>query len=182
MPIGSIVLAGGQSSRFGTDKCAQTIAGRTLIETVIGHLGSLSSEILIVVSGGQSRSLHLHPMARTVGDLYPGKGSLGGLHAGLTYSTCSHSLAVACDMPFLNLDLLRHMIELSPDFDVVIPRVGDKKEPLHAIYSKIGVRTPEFDIDVRAPNRGFRPANRRWSDMAQTVGIEQLTDFELSSL
>jgi len=80
--------------------------------------------------------LHLHPMARTVVDLYPGKGSLGGIHAGLTYSTCSHSLAVACDMPFLNLDLLRYMIELSPDFDVVIPRVGDKKEPLHAIYSK----------------------------------------------
>lgn len=87
--------------------------------------------------------MHLHPMARTVGDLYPGKGSLGGLHAGLTYSTCSHSLAVACDMPFLNLDLARHMIELSPNFDVVIPRVGDKKEPLHAIYSKDCLRPIE---------------------------------------
>ncbi len=58
----------------------------------------------------------------------------------------------------------------------------DPRSVLHAIYSKIGVRPPEFDIDVRAPNRGFRPANRRWSDMAQTVGIEQLADFELSSL
>ncbi len=39
-------------------------------------------------------------------------------------------------MPFLNPDLLRYMINLSPDFDVVIPRVGNKMEPLHAIYSK----------------------------------------------
>ncbi|MEE9491371.1 MAG: hypothetical protein V3V80_03615 [Dehalococcoidia bacterium] len=40
------------------------------------------------------------------------------------YSTGFHNLAVACDMPFLNLNLLRYMIDLPPDFDVVMPRIG----------------------------------------------------------
>ncbi len=45
-------------------------------------------------------------------------------------------LVVACDMPLLNLNLLRYMILLSANFDVVIPRIGGKTEPLHAVYSK----------------------------------------------
>ncbi|MCK4362854.1 MAG: molybdopterin-guanine dinucleotide biosynthesis protein MobA, partial [Dehalococcoidia bacterium] len=41
-----------------------------------------------------------------------------------------------CDMPFLNIDLLRYIMELSPGFDVVIPRVDEGVEPLHSVYSK----------------------------------------------
>ena len=47
-----------------------------------------------------------------------------------------HSLVVACDMPFLDTGLLGHIIQLSPAFDLVIPRVGGMVEPLHAVYSK----------------------------------------------
>jgi molybdopterin-guanine dinucleotide biosynthesis protein A len=39
-------------------------------------------------------------------------------------------------MPFLNVNLLRYMIDISPGFDVIIPRVDDQMEPLHAVYSK----------------------------------------------
>jgi molybdopterin-guanine dinucleotide biosynthesis protein A len=69
-------------------------------------------------------------------DLYPGKGSLIGIYTGLVHSANFLNLAVACDMPFLNLDLLRYMVNISPGFDVVIPRIGDQMEPLHAVYSR----------------------------------------------
>lgn len=69
-------------------------------------------------------------------DLYPGKGALGGIYTGLVSSANFHNLTVACDMPFLNIELLRYMIELCPGFDAVVPRVGRNVEPLHAIYSK----------------------------------------------
>ena len=70
-------------------------------------------------------------------DLYPGKGPLVGIYTGLLAAESSHSLVVACDMPFLNIELLRYMIELSPGFDAVVPRLGERKvEPLHAIYSR----------------------------------------------
>ena len=133
----SIVLAGGRSSRLGKDKCIQVIAGKSALERTISHLRSLSTEILIVISPRQSSSSFPSLNGtETVVDLHPGKGSLGGIYTGLMYSHSFYNLAVACDMPFLNTPLLRYMMELSPDFDVIIPRIGEFREPLHAIYTK----------------------------------------------
>jgi len=138
LTITSIILAGGRSSRLGREKLAEVIAGKSLIERAISSLSSLSQEILIVISQKQARSslsLYTYPEAKTVVDLYSGKGSLIGIYTGLTHSANFLNLVVACDMPFLNLDLLRYMVNISPGFDVVIPRIGDQMEPLHAVYS-----------------------------------------------
>ena len=133
----SIVLAGGRSSRLGNEKHTEIVAGKSLMERTIGYLSTLSAEILIVIYNRQSKSVFSsYAEAKTVVDLYPGKGALGGIYTGLVYSASFHNLAVGCDMPFLNLDLLRYMIDLSPDFDVVMPRIGELKEPLHAVYTK----------------------------------------------
>ncbi len=139
MTITSIILAGGLSSRLGREKLAEVIAGKSLIERAISSLSSLSHEILIVISQKQARSslsLYTYPEAKTVVDLYPEKGSLVGIYTGLVHSTNFLNLAVACDMPFLNPDLLRYMINISPGFDVIVPRVDGWMEPLHAVYSK----------------------------------------------
>jgi len=132
----SIVLAGGRSLRLGRSKCLETINGTSLIEWVIERLKSVSSRILIVTSQEQL-DLPATCGAEVVVDLYPGKGPLGGIYSGLLASESSHILVVACDMPFLNIELLGYMIELSPGFDAVVPRLGEGKvEPLHAIYTK----------------------------------------------
>lgn len=132
----SIVLAGGKSLRLGKSKCLETINGKSLIERVIERLKSVSSRILIVTSQEQL-DLPATCEAEVVVDIYPGKGPLGGIYTGLLASESSHILAVACDMPFLNIELLRYMIELSPGFDAVVPRLGERKvEPLHAIYAR----------------------------------------------
>jgi len=139
LTITSILLAGGRSSRLGREKLAEVIAGKSLIERAISSLISLSQEILIVISLKQARSslsLYTYPEAKTVVDLYPGKGSLIGIYTGLVHSTNFLNLVVACDMPFLNVNLLRYMIDISPGFDVIIPRIDDQMEPLHAVYSK----------------------------------------------
>jgi len=132
----SIVLAGGKSLRLGKNKCLETINGKSLIERVIERLKAVSSRILIVTSKEQL-DLPATGDAEVVVDFYPGKGPLGGIYTGLLASDSSHTLAVACDMPFLNIELLHYMIELSPGFDAVVPRLEEGKiEPLHAIYSK----------------------------------------------
>ena len=133
----SIVLAGGRGSRLGKEKHTEEVARESLIERTIGNLSLLSTEILIVISNRQSKSnFSSYAEAKTVVDLYPGKGPLVGIYTGLVHSSNFHNLVVACDMPFLNLDLLRYMIDLSPGFDVIMPRIGDYKEPLHAVYTK----------------------------------------------
>jgi molybdopterin-guanine dinucleotide biosynthesis protein A len=139
LTVTSIILAGGRSSRLGREKLAEVIAGKSLIQRAISSLSSLSQEIFIVISQKQARSslsLYTYPGAKTVVDLYPGKGSLIGIYTGLVHSSNFLNLVVACDMPFLNLNLLRYMVDISPGFDVVIPKMGDQMEPLHAVYSK----------------------------------------------
>lgn len=97
----------------------------------------LSDEIIVVIRKGQVfPALPLNLPVKYLTDVYPGTGSLGGMYTGLLDSRNFHSLVVACDMPFLNTELLNYMLGLSPEFDVVIPRLGGHEDPLHAVYSK----------------------------------------------
>ena len=132
-PTSAILLAGGKSSRLGRDKARLKLCdGRTIIENTIQKLTMVSDEVIVVTNG---RRYH-HLEAKLVSDIYPGAGSLGGLYTGLLAAKSQHALVVACDMPFLNLALLRYMISLPRDYDVLIPKLGHKLEPLHAIYSQ----------------------------------------------
>lgn len=132
-----IVLAGGKSLRLRQDKALETIDDRSLLERAVSQLGSFNSDIIIVTAAKQSfPQLIGYPRLRIVTDTYPGKGPLGGIFTGLAVSDSFHNLVVACDMPFLNQALLDYMIQLSANFDLVVPRLGNMVEPLHAVYSK----------------------------------------------
>jgi molybdopterin-guanine dinucleotide biosynthesis protein A len=132
-PISCIVLAGGGGERLGTDKAFLEIGGQVLIEGIVQKMARIGDEVVIVTNSPQK---YRYLEARLVGDVYPGKGALGGIYSGLKAARSHHSLVVACDMPFLDLRLLRYIILLSPGQDVVIPRVEGLTEPLHAVYSK----------------------------------------------
>ena len=77
-----------------------------------------------------------HPKLKIVTDIYPGKGPLVGIYSGLVNSSSFYNLVVACDMPFLNKHLISYMLDVADGFDVIIPRLGNMVEPLHAVYSK----------------------------------------------
>jgi len=132
--ITSIVLVGGKSSRLGGNKALELVSGKSLIQRVAERLRLLSEQILIV--GSLCRfDLPADWSIEYKADLYSGKGPLGGIYTGLVASKSLYNLVVACDMPFLNVELFRCIIELSPGFDAVVPRVK-RIEPLHAVYSK----------------------------------------------
>jgi molybdopterin-guanine dinucleotide biosynthesis protein A len=133
LTVSGIVLAGGQSSRLEMDKSFVNVNGQPLIEQIVAKLTGLSDDVIIVTNSPEK---HDHLEARLVGDIYPGKGALGGIYSGLRAAANAYSLVVACDMPFLDLNLLRYMILLARGHDVVIPRIGGLPESLHAIYSK----------------------------------------------
>ena len=136
MDVASIVLAGGKNLRLGRSKALETICGQSLIERVIERLGQLTDEILVVTSQ-EHPDLPVAGGAKILVDLYPDKGPLGGIYTGLLEARSSHGIVVACDMPFLNIELLRYMIGLVDEFDAVVPRLGEgMAEPLHAIYAK----------------------------------------------
>jgi molybdopterin-guanine dinucleotide biosynthesis protein A len=129
----TIVLAGGRSRRLGLDKIILCLDDETLLEATVKKVAALGDEVIVAVKGPLPYCL---PGVRLVTDVHPGCGPLGGLHAGLAAASNSCCSVVACDMPFLNLDLLRYLISLAEDADVVVPRWTDV-EPLHAIYRPV---------------------------------------------
>jgi len=132
-----IVLAGGKSLRLGFDKVLETVGNRSLLQLVISEVASLSREVIIVTTSEQTIPQSIdYSRLKVVTDIYPGKGPLGGIYTGLATSTSFYNLVVASDMPFLKQALLRYMIQLSANFDLVVPRVGKLVEPLHAVYTK----------------------------------------------
>lgn len=165
--ITAVVLAGGKSRRLGLYKALLRLDDETLLEVTVKKVATLSDEAIVAVSGPLPYRL---PGARLVADVYPGCGPLGGIHAGLTAASNFYSLVVACDMPFLNLELLQYIVELAPGCDVVIPRLGAYLEPLHAIYSKDCLRPIERQIEA---------GNLKISDLLSEVQVRYLEGDEI---
>lgn len=123
--------------RLGHDKVFETVGNTSLLQQVISRVSPVCREIIVVTAGERSfPHFNNFPNIRIVADTFPEKGPLGGIYTGLVTSDSSVNLVVACDMPFLNQALLRYMIQLSANYDLVIPRVNSYIEPLHAVYKK----------------------------------------------
>jgi molybdopterin-guanine dinucleotide biosynthesis protein A len=138
--VSGVVLAGGMSRRVGRNKALETIGGQLLIHRVLDRLSELTEDLVVVVNSPERATmLDLPPQVKVVTDRYPGKGSLGGLFSGLCGTPPlpdMWALTVACDMPFLNMGFLAHMLTLRPGHDAVVPVVENRPEPLHALYSR----------------------------------------------
>jgi molybdopterin-guanine dinucleotide biosynthesis protein A len=131
--VTGVILAGGRSSRMGSNKALLPYRGGRFIEAIHRQLSELFEEVLLVTNTPEQYSFL---PCRKVADIHSGVGALGGLHAGLHHSKTEHIFAVACDMPYLNSTLIRRLASLRDRADVVIPQ-GDKGlEPLHALYGK----------------------------------------------
>ena len=133
--VSVVILAGGQSRRLGMDKSLLELGGQSLIARTVDKLAVLSDDVVVVTNNQESYE-HLALGARFVPDEQPGGGALMGVYSGLKAAVHESALVVACDMPFLSVALLRHMLPRIAGYDVVMPRLGGFLEPLHAIYRK----------------------------------------------
>ena len=179
METSCIVLAGGKSLRLGYDKVLETVGNRSLLQLVVSGVASLGSEVIIVATSKQIVPQSIdYPRLKVVTDIYPGKGPLGGIYTGLATSTSFYNLVVASDMPFLNQTLLRYMIQLAANFDLVVPRVGNLVEPLQAVYAKSCLTPIECMIkqDKLSVNQLFRLVKTRY------VEAEEIERFDPNHL
>ena len=128
-----IVLVGGKSQRMGEKKTSLKIGRKQVMELILEKLRIVFDNVLII---GSSNFTYPLSQLKVLSDTIPGKGPLGGIYTGLTSSKSEYNFFCACDMPFLNVDLLEFMISEMDGSDAVIPMVRGFVEPLHAIYSK----------------------------------------------
>lgn len=119
---------------MGEDKRFLRVGELTLLDRVLSVMSQVFSERLIVIA---QDSLPLEIAGCQVyRDLIPDSGSLGGLYTGLTQASQKRIFVVACDMPFLNPDMIRWFLSRDPDADIVMARLDSGLQPLHAVYGK----------------------------------------------
>jgi molybdopterin-guanine dinucleotide biosynthesis protein A len=135
MKITGVIQAGGQSRRMGgRPKALIELGGRRIIERVLAALAPAVDDVLVVTNTPELYAFLNLPM---VGDVYPDRGSLGGIYSGLEAASGQAAFTVACDMPFLHPEIVKLVVERAGEGDVVIPRVETQLETMHAAYGKI---------------------------------------------
>lgn len=142
--ITGIVLAGGKSSRMGYDKGLAIVEGKKMIERVILSLKNVVDQVIIIANTDTYDYLNL-PVFK---DVYPDKGPVGGIYTGLLNSSADKNLIVACDMPFLTESLLKSVVDSSADYQVVVPSVNGRLEPLCGFYRKDVADTLKQNIEA----------------------------------
>ncbi|QUH20634.1 molybdenum cofactor guanylyltransferase [Alkaliphilus sp. B6464] len=146
--VTALVLAGGNSTRMGQNKALLKIGSKSLIEIVVEKLQNLFDEIIVVTNSPEN-----YPMLKNIRFekdciVTPVKNSLVGIYTGLLKSSNDHVFVVACDMPFLNMDLVQHMLSELGNEDVLVPFLEGHYEPLHAIYNKRCLYNIKHMIDI----------------------------------
>lgn len=137
--VTGIVLAGGLSTRFGSDKSRASWRGRSLLEHVLAGLPDERTETLVVLRGEQDPGEW--PDLRVVHD-DPGLGAgpLRGVIAGLAACTTEWAWIVACDQPLVSANLLRGLrADARPGCLAVVPVWQGRLQPLHALYATAGL-------------------------------------------
>ena len=131
--VTGIILAGGKSSRFGSNKALAKFKGIPLIERATGVLSRIFENLMIITNSPLEYSYLKIPLYQ---DIVKGLGPVGGIYTGLDALADDWAFFCACDMPFINEGLVRYITGIRNGFDAVVPKVDWKIEPLHALYSK----------------------------------------------
>ena len=131
--ITGIILAGGQSSRMGSDKGLISFNGSLFIEHVIKALKPLVKDIIIVSNHSDYDTFGY----KRVTDLIKNSGPLAGLYTGLFYSNTENNLVLSCDVPLISTLVLEPLLNpIYSGFDVVQLQSQNKTMPLIATYKK----------------------------------------------
>jgi molybdopterin-guanine dinucleotide biosynthesis protein A len=130
-----LVVAGGKSRRFGSDKASALLAGRPLLQWVGSALADVCGALVVVRARGQELPPVAFPVPLTVvDDRYQAKGPLAGLAAGFEAIPDGLCFATSCDAPLLKRELVSGLSSLAPGYDIVCPYVNDFLQPLLAVY------------------------------------------------
>ncbi|MGC2196472.1 MAG: molybdenum cofactor guanylyltransferase [Terriglobales bacterium] len=144
--LSAFVLAGGQSTRMGTDKALVEFEGMTLLARALALLSTVTTDVRIL---GAREKFDQH--GAVLEDEFPNHGPLGGIHAGLRASAADINLILAVDMPFIDGRFLKYLADEARKCNaiVTVPRAAGGWQPLCAVY-----RRPFADLAESALRQG----------------------------
>lgn len=147
-----IILAGGENRRMGTDKAFLELSGKPMIERVMDVLRTVCRRLIIVTNSPERYAAYEETVIMR--DVLGLRGPLTGIYSGLTRSEEEYNFITACDMPFLNAGLIAYLEEQATGYDVTLPEVEGRAEPLHAVYHRRLL--PAVEAKLREERREIR--------------------------
>lgn len=118
---------------MGTNKALLDLNGRRVIEGIAEKLGNITDEMIVVTNTFADYEFLQLPM---VEDNWKGMGPLAGIEAGLTVSQTEYNLIVACDMPFISVELGRYLLTCLDESQAAVPMIDGTRHPLFAAYRR----------------------------------------------
>jgi len=166
--VTAFVLAGGKSSRMGSDKAFLELGGETLLSRALQAAGSVAGEVRIVGAPQKFAAF-----GEVIEDVYRGQGPLGGIHAALSNSQTELNLVLAVDLPFVGREFLEFLLLRARESDamVTVPRAGGGLQPLCAAYRRGFAEVAE---------RSLRAGNNKIDSLFATLETCVIEEDELA--
>jgi molybdopterin-guanine dinucleotide biosynthesis protein A len=130
----AVILCGGKSSRMGFDKCKIKIENKYLLEIIGEQLEEVFDDI-ILLSNDEFKFKEMK--YRVMKDVIPDLGPMGAIYSSFKHSSSKYVFVTACDMPLINVDFIKYMMEVIKNKEVegVVSYKSGYIEPLYAFYS-----------------------------------------------
>lgn len=179
--VQGILLAGGKSSRMGSDKASLPLGETTLAGSLKAQLDKYCDNLLVSIARDKQSPIE---NVRVVVDKIDGKGPLAGIYSSLTESNSRVSLVVACDIPYVHPMLVRKMLMFCNDYDIVVPSFKtDTVEPMMAVYTKacLGAIESLIDRNVLRVKDLFTICKTKiiaWSDNTWYANLNTRNEYE----
>lgn len=139
-----IILAGGESSRFGSPKASALFLGRPMLQCVADALAAVCGSLVVVgAAGASSPGVRAAVPVVQAEDRLAGRGPLAGIVAGMEASATDLCFVTACDVPLLQPALIASLAEAVNGYEAVCPRVEGRLQPLASVY-RIARALPRF--------------------------------------
>ncbi len=167
MHITGIILAGGKSSRMGTDKGLLDFNGKKLIEYPLDLLGQYCDELIISTNNPDYQQFGV----TLAGDEILHKGPLTGIVSSMKKSSGEWNMVLGCDMPFIAGALIERLIENLGESGGAVPVHDGFPEPLAAIYHRS--LTELFSLALHAGNLSLQKVLQ--TTHVNLVGTDDLT-------
>ncbi|MBI1837767.1 MAG: molybdenum cofactor guanylyltransferase [Flavobacteriia bacterium] len=132
MKYTAIILAGGKSSRMGTDKGLVLLNGKPMVSYLIDLFQSLNIPIILVANNEFYSQFDLPVYS----DIIQEKGPLSGIYTGLKASQTEKNIIVSCDIPFLSQRIIELLLKENSNNLITVVQCGGKIHPLIGVYSK----------------------------------------------
>lgn len=142
----AFILAGGKSSRMGTDKGLIDLNGKQMIRHVIDCLSPIFNDIIII----SNNPLYTQFGSPVFEDRIKNIGPLGGILTALQLSDTSWNFIIACDLPFMNASVIKLLIQKEFNCQAIVPVLNNQIEPLCAFYHKSCI--PILESQIAASN------------------------------